>query len=109
MFRIQRKWGVEVMNVKDIKELRAVMQKIMDRMYEDNKICEDDMIDIFQFDIRIYQKAYLANPCDFEDFDDFKIYQILRDGSFCDNDKDELDMNEWALEVMDGLFNMTPI
>lgn len=96
------------MNVKDIKALRAIMQQIMDQMYEDNKISQDDMMDIFQFEIRIYQKAYLANPSDFKDFDEFRIYQILRDGSFCDNDKDELDMNEWALEVIEGLFNMTP-
>lgn len=88
--------------------VRELMQEKMDSMYEENKISKSDMDQIRMFDHRMFIKAYEEDRSTkyTNTFENFTIYGIQRDGGFTEVDKDELDMNEWALEVLEHLYNM---
>jgi len=86
--------------------INEAMQIKMDEMYEDNKISKSDMDDIRMFNNRIFSKCYNAKPRDHKSFEDFQIYEIQRDPGFTEVDKEELDMNGYALEVLEYLFNL---
>ena len=85
----------------------SIMNKKMDEMYEDNKISTSDYGQIRMYDDGIFETCYDADSTEFKDFDTFLYEEIMRSGSFCDNDKYELDFDEHAQEVLNNLFHRT--
>lgn len=83
----------------------VAMRSKMESMYEENKISQSDMRQIEgMFDRRMFEKAFKSDR-DYIDFNSFLVREIYQDDGFTEVDKEELRMDEYALEVLEHLYD----
>lgn len=86
-------------------EFNILLNNKLTEMYDDNKISEADKNQIRMY-TGMFKKAFAFDNSTCS-FDRFEWTQITRGQEFLEIDKDEYDMNEWAVEVCEYFFDLS--
>lgn len=75
--------------------------ELTNRMYRDNRISEEEIRELCYYK-DMFKKAFLAIPND--SFDKFEYEYILKGTEFLEIDKEEYQMNEFAVEICEAMY-----